>query len=362
MPTQATINVSISQPAPIEAVVSQPANIQPQLNQPPPVQTSQTIFPITANQNMIGVKGDPGEKGEKGASIIQAAFTGDDIIFTKDDSNTVVLPNAKIELKGDKGDRGEPGAGGEIIGGVEGNLVGIDASGFIEDSGVAPADFAPALGSDDNYVTDAEKVILANTSGVNTGDQDLSSYATKTGIETLTNKTINANDNTLTNIIPAGTINMFGGSSAPTGWLICNGNAVSRTTYSSLFSIIGTTYGTGDGSTTFNLPNLKGKVVVGLDSGDTSFDVLGETGGAKTHTLTTAEMPSHTHVQNSHSHTNYGALIPRGTGGNFRELTVSPGSNNVNSGSTTAVNQDTGGGLAHNNLQPYITLNYIIKT
>jgi microcystin-dependent protein len=79
---------------------------------------------------------------------------------------------------------------------------------------------------------------------------------------------------------------MFAGSTAPTGWLLCDGTAVSRTTYSDLFAITSTTYGVGDGSTTFNLPNLKGRVPVGLDTSQTEFDVLGETGGAKTHTLT----------------------------------------------------------------------------
>jgi len=157
--------------------------------------------------------------------------------------------------------------------------------------------------------------------------------------------------------VPAGTINMFGGSSAPTGWLICNGNAVSRTTYSSLFSIIGTTYGTGDGSTTFNLPNLKGKVVVGLDSGDTSFDALGETGGEKTHTLSVSEMPSHKHD------------IVNGTTDVYGFARMSANANTYLSGSGGPRVKEsydtigyTGGGQAHNNLQPYITLNYIIKT
>lgn len=102
---------------------------------------------------------------------------------------------------------------------------------------------------------------------------------------------------------PTGAVTQFAGSAAPTGWLLCDGTAVSRATYADLFAAIGTTYGAGNGSTTFNLPNLKGRVPVGRDSADTSFDVLGETGGAKTHTLTVTEMPSHTHVQDSHNHT-----------------------------------------------------------
>ena len=71
---------------------------------------------------------------------------------------------------------------------------------------------------------------------------------------------------------------------------------VSRTTFADLFSVILTTYGTGDGSTTFNLPNIKGKVIVGYNASETEFDTIGETSGEKAHTLTVNEIPSHNHV------------------------------------------------------------------
>jgi microcystin-dependent protein len=83
--------------------------------------------------------------------------------------------------------------------------------------------------------------------------------------------------------LPPGLIQPYAGSTAPTGWLLCQGQAVSRTTYAALYAVCGTAYGVGDGSTTFNLPNLKGRVAVGVDSSDTSFDAVGEKGGAKTH-------------------------------------------------------------------------------
>lgn len=146
---------------------------------------------------------------------------------------------------------------------------------------------------------------------------------------------------------PSGIISPYGGSSAPSGWLICDGSAVSRTTYAALYAILGTAYGTGDGSTTFNLPNLKGKVPVGKDSGQTEFDAMGETGGAKTHTLITAEMPSHTHVVATALAAN-GAAIASATGA-------------LVNGSATGVS-NTGGGGAHNNLQPYQVVNYIVKS
>jgi microcystin-dependent protein len=108
--------------------------------------------------------------------------------------------------------------------------------------------------------------------------------------------------------VPVGAISDYAGSSAPTGWLLCYGQAVSRTTYASLFTAISTTYGTGDGSTTFNLPDCRGRVAAGKDdmggssanrltdqSGGLNGDTLGDTGGEETHTMTTSELVAHTH-------------------------------------------------------------------
>lgn len=103
-------------------------------------------------------------------------------------------------------------------------------------------------------------------------------------------------------ITPAGIIQEFGGITAPSGYLICDGSAVSRTTYSSLFAAIGTNYGTGDGSTTFNLPDLRQRVPVGKNSSGT-FNTLGGTGGAEITTLSIANLPSHTHDVNPASFT-----------------------------------------------------------
>ena len=105
----------------------------------------------------------------------------------------------------------------------------------------------------------------------------------------------------------------------------------------------------GDGSTTFNVPNVKGKVPVGYNSADTSFDALGETGGEKAHTLTTTEIPSHNH--------GLGSYGDPSTGGTYYYKTTRV-SNQFGAGYT----ENTGGGGSHNNLQPYIVFNYIIKT
>lgn len=151
-----------------------------------------------------------------------------------------------------------------------------------------------------------------------------------------------------TDIAPIGSVVQWAGAagSPPTNWLLCDGQAVNRTTYANLFALIGTTYGAGDGSTTFNLPNYKGRVPVGLDATQTEFDTLGETGGAKTHTLTVAEMPAHGHQ-----------YVKLGTsGGQYGAIDTG------NSGSSgTPTTSSTGGGGAHNNLQPYLVQNYIIR-
>lgn len=149
--------------------------------------------------------------------------------------------------------------------------------------------------------------------------------------------------------VQPGTIHEYAGATAPAGYLMADGSAVSRTTYARLFAVIGTTFGTGDGSTTFNLPNRKGRVGVGRDSGQAEFDTLGETGGANTHTLTTAEIPSHAHAV---SNIGIGVIKEPATGSNVSVYYPSGTSSDTGS---------AGSGGAHNNLQPYIVLNYIIK-
>lgn len=152
--------------------------------------------------------------------------------------------------------------------------------------------------------------------------------------------------------LPIGSIVPYTSSTIPDNWFICEGQAISRTEYSELFEVIGTTYGTGDGKTTFNLPNLKGRVPAGRDSADSNFDVLGETGGEKTHTLTVAEMPSHRHnLQTNINATSFGSnnSLARGSGGTTEWK-----------GNDSYI-ETAGSNQPHNNLQPYITLNYIIK-
>jgi len=147
-----------------------------------------------------------------------------------------------------------------------------------------------------------------------------------------------------------GVIVAFGGSTAPSKWTLCDGSAISRTVYSELFSIIGTTYGTGDGTTTFNVPDLRGRIPVGK-SNSSVFQSLGGNVGEETHTLTEDELP----VNNGHAH-----------GLNFGNYTVSVGGGgdylvqDASGGPFTLVGGGFGGGNSHNNIQPSLVVNYII--
>lgn len=106
----------------------------------------------------------------------------------------------------------------------------------------------------------------------------------------------------LAGIRAPGEISMYGGMTAPAGWLDCDGIAVSRTTYAALFTAIGTTYGIGDGSTTFNLPDLRGRSPLGAGQGvGLTNRMLGEVGGEEAHALTEAENGPHDHTQNGAS-------------------------------------------------------------
>jgi len=139
----------------------------------------------------------------------------------------------------------------------------------------------------------------------------------------------------------------YGGSFAPAGWLLCNGAAVSRSTYAALFAVIGSSFGAGDGSTTFNVPDLRRRVAVGAGgSGSATLgNVVGNSGGEEAHTLTASEMPAHTHG------TVTGAAAGMQTGtSNYRMNSLS--------GSVTG---STGGDAAHNNMPPSLVVNVIIK-
>lgn len=162
-------------------------------------------------------------------------------------------------------------------------------------------------------------------------------------------------------LMPVGAVLPYASSSAPNGWMNCQGQELYRGDYPDLFAVIGTTYGAGDGSTTFKLPNLSGRVIVGQGSGvDLTPRSMGTTGGAETHTLTTGEMPSHSHTSNAVGGT-LGLMTADGNntaGGGLDTSAVEP---NLYAAPAALSIDSAGTGGAHNNMQPFAVLNYIIK-
>ena len=163
----------------------------------------------------------------------------------------------------------------------------------------------------------------------------------------------------LATAVPVGVVQMWAGAEAPAGWLLCQGQAVSRTTYAALYAVCGTAYGTGNGSSTFNLPDLRARMPLGLN-GSGTFNALGKTGGEENHTLTTAEMPSHGHeVTAGQAMTKLGVWNTNMVASeNWRSISSTTGSDGT-LGVVSASN--TGGGGAHNNMPPYLVMNFIIK-
>ena len=201
--------------------------------------------------------------------------------------------------------------------------------------------------------------------------------------------------------VPAGIIEPFAGTTVPAGYLLCDGSAVDRTTYATLFGVIGTTFGAGDGSTTFNLPDLSGRVPLGVSS----THLLGSAGGSETVTLTESELPAHVHEVPQHGHEDtIGATTPSFSHSitqpefnyakpniNIVSLSAGYGFTAVTGSSPVAATRSTnvavtehaaadctmsgsienkeafnsnasGGNLAHSNMQPYTVFNYIICT
>lgn len=232
----------------------------------------------------------------------------------------------------------------------------------------------------------------------------------RTNTQTITNKTINLTDNTLTGTtaqfntalsdadfattallearVPVGVVNMWVTGTAPSGWLICDGTEQLISSYPTLSGVLGTTYGAqtngsgGAGTTHFRLPDLRGRVPMGAGTGrnvagdanlPTARTLGAKVSDAQTVTLTEAQMPIHTHIQNPHNHTQdphtHEFSYSTAAGGSANAITVgtvvAPGAAlsplTATNQAQTATNQNAGSGQAHENTQPSTVINFIIK-
>jgi len=199
-------------------------------------------------------------------------------------------------------------------------------------------------------------------------------------------------------VLPAGIMQMFAGSTAPSGWLICDGSTVSRRIYSDLFKVIGTTYGAGDSNTTFTLPDMRGRFAMGAGTGTglnssgsgaisgsaQTARTVGQWLGEETHLLTTAELASHTHANTvaggntgtmnsntAHQHQNanvqgtsggqYGIMDTGNAGSSGRPSVLSTNTDHTHAFTPTITNVAEGGNSRHATIPPCVVVNYIIK-
>jgi microcystin-dependent protein len=240
-------------------------------------------------------------------------------------------------------------------------------------------------------------------SGIIKFDNISNKFSFSQNLETNANLSVSTNDNTtattafvnafVNSLMPTGMIIPYAGATAPSGWFLCDGSALSQTTYSKLFSAIGTVYGIA-GPNTFKLPDLRGKTVIGTGAGFT----LGHQGGAETVTLTTNNLPSHSHtgttdVSGTHTHTasdsghthpysdaffaenrsqpnnnNFGTSSGTDNDNNLytRDVTTGTGNANISVQSAgahthTFTTSSVGSANSFAILPPYVSLNYLIK-
>lgn len=168
-----------------------------------------------------------------------------------------------------------------------------------------------------------------------------------------------------TSDVPTGAMIMWGTESPPAGWLLCDGSTHSRTTFAKLFSVIGTRFGAGDGSTTFAVPDFRGRNPMGLDNMQTTTgsanrvtnvnaDVMGGSGGAETHTLSLTEMPQHRHFLGNAADNGTGNFGPNSPSNAFLD-------NTAGRNTDPQYTDWTGSTQPHNNMQPWLAVNMIIK-
>jgi microcystin-dependent protein len=333
-------------------------------------------------------------------------------------SGSLTTPGGAQGVQGIQGPPGSGGGGGISADANNKATLGTDSLILVQGvaAGTSATTHTQTVSGDDPQLTNARTPTAHEASHVSGTDQIPNASATARGLLAQLSGNVTdyvGGDNACHNLVaalasvlvPTGTVIDWAGSgTAPSGWLTCDGSAVSRTTYAALLTAIGTTYGTGDGSTTFNLPDARGRTAIGVGQGaGLANRVLAAKGGEETHILSVGELAAHAHTasqatttatQGTHTHTDSGHThgIPQinqtgniGTssptsqpvlyngaqGGSslFCNTTVSAAAtiSTVSAGAITVTNgaitvANNGSGTAHNTMSPFIALNKLIKT
>jgi len=217
-------------------------------------------------------------------------------------------------------------------------------------------------------LTHSTNLRLPNKSNIVTKSNDIGLFVadSATAVRCVSYVKSNEDDAESSNAMFPGMMMLYGGTSAPTGWLLCDGAAISRTTYLALFTAIGTAFGSGDGSTTFNVPDLRGRFPAGK-AGSGTFVTLGSTGGVET-------LPNHTHSTPAHTHTlaegagvansDTSGKIIIDSAGDLATPTGTIATENEASATTESGGAGTSGnpGTSPSIVNPFQVVNYIIKT
>lgn len=217
-------------------------------------------------------------------------------------------------------------------------------------------------------VYDGTQFQLISTSGVAIGSGILTGDNTFTGSNTFSG-TLNVTgtmQHAGATVLPIGAVQMYAGTTAPTGWHVLDGTAINRTTFANCFGVLGETFGAGNGSTTFNVPNMKGRMPIGVGQGATAAGggtgtsrTLAADGGAETHTLTAAQSgsPVHSHPDNGASFVSASSISPGDRAGN-NDQNVAPVGSTLSA--TTGNNAAQNAAQAHTIMNPFLAVNFIM--
>ena len=330
-------------------------------------QTVASTYDLLMKVESSGIDGNL-RKIEDGTATVSAIRLSTGAVQIKqDDDSDATLTVTGVTTLSDTTDSSSSTTGGTIISGGCGIAQKLFIGTALDVTGASALAGAVTMGAAATVATTLGVTGVITASGGVTGDLTGEVTATGTLANGVTAHTQDPGTDDITvattayvdalTTVPTGAITQFAVAAAPTGWLLCDGDEYDEEgTHSALFDVIGSTYNTG-GETTgyFRVPNFKGRMPIGVGTGSgLTARALAATGGAEKHTLITAEMPSHTHEAG-----NYKYLLQITDTANFLSGGDTVGYPNlITTGQITA----TGGSGEHENMSPFLVVNYIIKT